>query len=254
MRYVSRDIHVSWPNLVKIGRWAAASCRKVISFCGQKPGCVGLVQAPHFDPTWLIVNKISWTLSSLDLSMCTKFYPDRLTFSGIIREKLIFSVPKWLQHNTIRYAVNYVSKINSVGVRVMRYKPRSHLRYGYHESRKQAPHSSSRALYSHSLDGTNSFSRLFLCSAILILTELSPKFTDIIVAPLLIYSERLVTTTLTNFPHRLILMRHKVTNRRTNQQTRLQTSKHDDATENNCTQLSWRLFVVTSRSCVEIIS
>ena len=54
----------------------------------------GTLFSPQFRPTLPIAPKISWTLSALELFLCTDFDPDRLRFAGLIPERVQKS-----QHN-----------------------------------------------------------------------------------------------------------------------------------------------------------
>ena len=45
---------------------------------------------PHCTPAGLIVSKISWTLSPLDLCVCTEFGQNQLWFAEVVPERLIF--------------------------------------------------------------------------------------------------------------------------------------------------------------------
>jgi len=68
--------YVSWPNLVKIGRWEVAERSSELP---QKNLALrGTRSSPYFAQNRPIAPKIPWTLSPLDLSTYTEFGPDRL--------------------------------------------------------------------------------------------------------------------------------------------------------------------------------
>jgi len=69
----------------------------------KKLGLRGTSRSLHFGKNGPIAPKISWTLSSLDLSMYAEFGPDRLRFAGLIPERLIFRPKKSIQYRLWAY-------------------------------------------------------------------------------------------------------------------------------------------------------
>jgi len=81
------------------------SCRKVAWLTTQKKLC-GTCLSPNFAQNGPIVPKISWTLSSLDMSTYTKFGPDQLHFAVLFRKDWFFGLKN-------HYNIGFQSTINN---------------------------------------------------------------------------------------------------------------------------------------------
>jgi len=83
---VSPTIHVSWPNLAKIGRCEVAE--KSSRIAHKKTPASGTLLSPPFRPHLTDRAHNFVNVSALDLCMCTDFGPDRLWFAGLIPERV----------------------------------------------------------------------------------------------------------------------------------------------------------------------
>ena len=82
---VSPTIHVSWPNLAKIGRCEVAE--KSSGIADKKTGRLGHFLAPHFAPLSRSRPKFRERCRPLTCA-CTDFGPDRLRFAGLIPQRV----------------------------------------------------------------------------------------------------------------------------------------------------------------------
>ena len=88
---VSTTIHVSRPNIVKIGHCEVAEKSSRIAY--KKTRNRGHVRAPHFAPILTTTPKNSRKLSGSHAVYMYRFGPDQLRFAGLIPERVQKSQP-----------------------------------------------------------------------------------------------------------------------------------------------------------------